>query len=61
LIDSSIYNLSGANAIRGKLFAASIDEQTQRDGKVDANPENVSFNGGAKTYGSIKIDKPLKN
>lgn len=27
----------------------------------EINPENVSFNGGAKTYGCFKIDEPLKN
>lgn len=60
-INPSLYYSSSANEIRGKLFAASIDEQTQGNGNVDVNPQNVSFNGGAKTNGSFKIDEPLKN
>lgn len=51
---------SGTNKIRGKLFAASIDEQTQGDRNINVNPQNVSFNGGTKTNGSFKVDEPLK-
>lgn len=42
------------------FFPTSINEQTQGEGNMNVNPQNVTFYGGAKTSVSFEIDTPLK-